>query len=151
MTEKELGKALLELDVTAAPAPPDPRQLTRTILQRDRRRVRWLTVLSVFFWVLSAAGVVVIIWFYFFHINPRLAAYGAGRAHLQNDWNDWVYAADMGARFVLGCIATFLLAAVCTVLLILASRRAVLRQINANLAEISEQLKRLRAVPPGTE
>jgi hypothetical protein len=35
------------------------------------------------------------------------------------------------------------MAAVCTVSLIVASRRATLRQVNARLAEISEQLKAL--------
>jgi hypothetical protein len=40
------------------------------------------------------------------------------------------------------------LAAICTVLLILLSRRATLRQINASLLEISEQLKQLRQLPP---
>src|SRR5436305_674956 len=47
------------------------------------------------------------------------------------------------------------LAALCTVLLVLASRRATLRQINASLITISEQLKQLRpgdpraGTPPG--
>jgi hypothetical protein len=39
------------------------------------------------------------------------------------------------------------LAAVCTVLLILMTRRATLRHINASLLEISEQLKHLRQAP----
>jgi hypothetical protein len=40
-------------------------------------------------------------------------------------------------------IACILLAAVCTVALIVSSRRATLRQVNARLAEISDQLKAL--------
>jgi hypothetical protein len=42
---------------------------------------------------------------------------------------------------VLACISALLLAAVSTVLLVVASRRATLRQINASLLAISEQLK----------
>jgi hypothetical protein len=38
-------------------------------------------------------------------------------------------------------IACILLAAICTVALIVSSRRATLRQVNARLAEISDQLK----------
>ena len=41
------------------------------------------------------------------------------------------------------------MAALSTVLLVLASRRATLRQINASLLEISEQLKQLRMPAPG--
>jgi hypothetical protein len=50
----------------------------------------------------------------------------------------------VGRLLVLGCIISLLLAAICTVLLTLLSRRATLRQINASLLEISEQLKQLR-------
>ena len=53
-----------------------------------------------------------------------------------------------------GITMTFLLsigsmfaAAVCTVVLILLSRRATLRQVNARLMEISSQLKSLAAAP----
>jgi hypothetical protein len=55
---------------------------------------------------------------------------------------------DWATRWSLVCIIFLMLAAVCTVLLILLSRRATLRQVNASLVEISEQLKQLRQVPP---
>jgi hypothetical protein len=148
MTEKELGRALLNLDLTPSPAAPDPQHLTRKILQRDRRRIRLLAGLATFFWVLATAGVVWLISFYLVYVAPRLRAYGAGRAQLANDWNDWALVSDWGARSILACIIALLLAAVCTVLLILLSRRATLRQINASLVEISEQLKQLRQLPP---
>jgi hypothetical protein len=146
MTEKELGKALLELDMTP-PTAPDPRQLTRQILQRDRRRIRLLAGFATFFWMLSAAGVVWLVCFYILLIAPRLRAYAVGRAVLANDWDDWALVGDWAARSVLGCVSALLLAAICTVLLILLSRRATLRQINASLIEISEQLKLLRLPP----
>jgi hypothetical protein len=66
---------------------------------------------------------------------------------LQNDWNEWAMAGDLAAYWILPCIISLLLAAVCTVLLILLSRRATLRQINASLVEISEELKLLRQSP----
>jgi ABC-type Fe3+ transport system permease subunit len=148
MTEKELGKALLELDM-APPAAPDARQLTRQILARDRRRVRLLAAITTFFWVLSAGSVGWLIAFYFLHIAPRLRAYGAGRAKLQNDWDAWARVGDWAANSVLGCLIALVLAAVCTVMLILLTRRATLRQINAGLAEIAERLKALGQVPAG--
>ena len=148
MTEKELGKALLNLDAAAAPAALDPRQLTQKILERDRRRIRLLAGLAMLFWMLATAGLVWLICLYLLYVDPRLRAYGAGRAQLANDWNDWAMVGDLAAKSILACIIALLLAAVCTVLLILLSRRATLRQINASLVEISEQLKLLRPIPP---
>jgi hypothetical protein len=148
MTEKDLGRALLDLDLTPAAA-PDPRQLTRKILERDRQRIRLLAGLATFFWILTTAGVVCLCPFYVIVVAPRLRAYQAGRAQLANDWNDWATVGDWAAYWVLACILSLLLAALCTVLLILLSRRATLRQINAGLLEISEQLKRLQQAPAG--
>jgi hypothetical protein len=147
MTEKELGKALLNLALTPAPAAPDPRQLTQKILQRDRRRIRLLAGLATLFWILTTAGIVCLCPFYVMVVAPRLRAYQAGRARLENDWNDWALVGEWAAYWVLACIISLLLAAVCTVLLILLSRRATLRHINASLVEISEQLKQLARLP----
>jgi hypothetical protein len=146
MTEKELGKALLNVDLDPAPAVPDPRQMTRKILESDQRRVRLLASLATLFWVLTAAGVVCFCPFYVMVVAPRLRAYQAGRAHLENDWNEWAMAGDWVAYWILACIIVLLLSAVSTLLLILASRRATLRQINASLVAISEQLRQLQAV-----
>lgn len=148
MTEKELGKALLNVDMARAPAAPDPRQLTQRILERDRRWIRLLAGLAALFWILATAGLVWLVSYYLLLVSPRLRAYAAGRAQLQNDWNDWAYAVDLAAGSTLACIVALLLAAVCTMLLILLSRRATLRQINAGLVVISEQLKLLRQAPP---
>jgi hypothetical protein len=81
-------------------------------------------------------------------VAPRLQAYGAGRAQLENDWNDWARAGDLAAKSLLACIFALLLAAVFTILLVVHSRRATLRQVNIGLAEISKQLKNLQ--PPST-
>ena len=53
----------------------------------------------------------------------------------------------MGSVFITLAVGALTLAALCTTLLVLASRRATLRQVNANLVEISEQLKQLRQAP----
>jgi hypothetical protein len=142
MNEKELGKALLRLDMAPAAA-PDPRQLTRNILERDQRRVRLLATVAFIFWVLTVAGVGVLLWFYFLHVSPRLGAYVAGRRQFREDADVWLLVSDATAKIIAACLVGLLLAAVSTVVLILASRRATLRQINANLVEISEQLKLL--------
>lgn len=143
MTEKELGQALLNLDMRPVPAALDPRLLTHNILERDRRRVRLLAGLATLFWTLTAAGIVSFCPFYVMVVAPRLQAYQAGRAQLANDWNDWATVGAWAAYGIVACILCLLLAALCTVLLILVSRRATLRQINVGLMEISEQLKQL--------
>jgi ABC-type Fe3+ transport system permease subunit len=148
MTDKELSKGLLNLDATSTPTALDSRTLTHKILARDRRRIRLLASLATLFWILATAGVIWLVSIYLLFVAPRLRAYGAGREQLENDWNDWAQAGDLAAQSVLACIIALLLAAVCTVLLILLSRRATLRQINANLLEISEQLKLSRQMPP---
>jgi hypothetical protein len=81
-------------------------------------------------------------------VAPRLRAYHAGRAQLEHDWNAWAMVGDWAVYWLLTCIISLLMAAVCTVLLILFSRRATLRQINAGLVEITEHLKQLRQLRP---
>jgi heme exporter protein D len=81
-------------------------------------------------------------------VAPRLRAYQAGRAQLANDWNDWAVVGDWAAWWILACMISLLVAAICTLVLILVSRRATFRQINSSLAEICEQLKQLRQPPP---
>ena len=144
MSERDVGKALLGLDAADLAGVPDARRLTWQVLERDRRRLRRLAGLATLFWVLTAAGVIWLVFFYFLQVAPRLRAYGAGRAQLQNDWNDWALVGDWAAQSILAGMIALLAAAVCTILLVVLSRRATLRQINASLIEISEQLRQLR-------
>jgi heme exporter protein D len=150
MSEKEVGKALLNLAMAPTPTAADPRQLTQQILDRDRRRIRLLAGLAALFWILTTAGIVYLCVYYAMIVAPRLRAYQAGRAQLENDWNDWATAGDWAAYWIVACIIALLVAATCTVLLTLFSRRATLRQINASLVEISAQLRQLRE-PPQSE
>jgi p-aminobenzoyl-glutamate transporter AbgT len=140
MDDKELGKALLALDTTPKPSDLEPKQLARNIVARDRRRIRWLTGLSIAFWIAAVGGIVWLATMYFVIIEPRLVAYSSGRAHLEADWKDWARAGDLAARSLLVCLVTLLLAAISTVLLILLSRHSTLRQIDASLGELSEAL-----------
>ena len=140
MNDKELGKALLTLDTTPKPSDLDPRHLARNIVQRDRRRIRVLAGLATAFWVAATGGIVWLASMYFFMVEPRLNAYSAGRAQLETDWKDWARAGDLAARGLLVCLVALLLAAISTVLLILLSRHATLRQINASLSELSDRL-----------
>ena len=141
MNDKELGKALLTLDTTPKLSELDPRRLARNIVQRDRRRLRILAGIATFFWVVATVGIISLAVYYVMLIEPRLNAYALGSAKLESDWRDWALAVNIAGKGVILCIVSLFLAAISTVLLILYSRHATLRQINASLCELSERLK----------
>ncbi len=154
MNEKELGEALLRLDATTRP-PADVRAMTDRVLTRDRRRVRVLTWLTGGTWLLAAVTILsllVIIGL----ILPALAklkdpAYQdrvtpAQREQLQDGLVKGLTMCLVVTIFTVGALS---LAGLCTLGLVAATRRATLRQVNANLVEITEQLKQLRqGLPP---
>src|SRR5260370_39758417 len=76
MNEKQLGQALLKIDATVAAGGPNVQQLTWKILERDRRRVRWLGVLTTVFWMLTVTAVSVFSYYFFFAFRPRLQQLG---------------------------------------------------------------------------
>jgi ABC-type Fe3+ transport system permease subunit len=147
MNEKDLGKELLRGE-----GPIDLEALTQSVLRRDRRRMWLLGLACVFAWML----VVMLPWA---TILPMLAKIveqptEMGRitttAAAQQDERsiELLQIVKQGtvATFLLS-IASMFLAAICTVSLIILSRRATLRQVNARLAEISAQLKMLTREP----
>jgi len=156
MSEKDLGKALLNLDAASLAAVPDTRQQTWNILARDRRRVRLLTAVTVCIWLLAALLVF-----------GGLVGFGLifpQQAKLMNDLQEGKLTAaqrdesqrnllvgfQKGTLLIAFSVAVLSLTSVLTVLLILASRWATLRQVNAGLVEISEQLKELRLAGGGS-
>ena len=154
MNEQELGRALLNLDAAVRP-PADTRALTDRVLARDRRRVRVLTWLTVGTWLLAAALVILLL-IAFGLILPARAklkdpAYqnrttAAQRDNLQSELEKAFMLGSVVITFTVGALS---LAGLCTFGLVLATRRATLRQVNANLVEITEQLKQLRqGLPP---
>jgi hypothetical protein len=150
MSDKYFSDALLHGD-----SPIDLQAITDRVLRRDRRRMFFLGFLCVIAWML----VVMLPWS---TTLPMLAKVMEHQAHLRQDTAFDANPATLPAtadhddtlhllRIVKGAtIATFLsslasmfFAAVCTVALILLTRRATLRQVNARLADISAQLKLL--------
>jgi hypothetical protein len=116
----------LELDARTLAGAGDPREPAMRIIERDRRRIWWQTAVTIALWV---AALVMVLW-----MLVALALLMPFEAHLR----DMI---TVGITCTIGVLA---LAAGSTVLLVLATRRATLRQINASLLEISEQLKQLR-------
>ena len=150
MSEKDLGKALLRLDASTLAAVPDARQQTWNILAHDRRRVRFLTTVTVCVWLLSAVlvfgGLIG-----FGLIMPEQAKMmrelqeGKMLPTQRDEIQRYLLMSfQKGTLMIAFSVAVMSVTAVSTVLLIVASRRATLRHVNASLVEISEQLKQLR-------
>ena len=150
MSEKELSRALLNLDALALAGVPDARQQTWLVLERDRRRVRWLAGLTVAVWVFAALlAVVVLVVFGFLFPQYAQMMHGVEQGKLapaQSQEVLRVYLLGLQKNLLVLALAVAALtkAALLTVLLVFASRRATLRQLNASLIEIAEQLKKLR-------
>lgn len=166
MTEKQLGQALLDLNLSTGTGFADPKQLTHKILSQDERRVRRWTWVTIALWVLAA---LMVLWMFVAmallmpfqakihqEMQARETVAEAGQSPLEGRLtDDELRAAQQSAQVftlmitlgVAGSVGMLGLATLSAVLLLLASRRATLRQINASLLEISEQLKAMRAGP----
>jgi hypothetical protein len=151
MGEKELGRALLDLDARTLAGAADPREPTMRILDRDRRRVWWWSAITIAFWiaallmVLSMLVAMGLLMPFEAHLRDpaQVARLGTPEKLAEAKLNAHVISRmiTVGVTVSVGILA---LAAGSTVFLVLASRRATLRQINASLLEISQQLQALR-------
>ena len=157
MGEKELGHALLALDSEQLAGNPGARQQTWKILERDRRRVWWLTAITITLWAAAILMVLAMLVAYglVFPLQAKLRD-PAELARLPPEMRqDAQFKAQVAFQMVtLGVtcsVGILAMAALATILLVLASRRATLRQINASLLEISQQLRELRQTSPPTK
>ena len=153
MTENDIRAAMLKLDTTLPAGSLEPRQAANRVLKRHQWQMRLLTGISIFLWLLAAAGVLYVAYGAVWYLYPRqrLLMRDAALGKIPADKIDALQATHFmvieAATVVLA--ASFIamtLAALCTVLLVLVSRRATLSQINQQLAGISEQLR----PPPST-
>lgn len=142
MNEKHLGDALLQGD-----DPIDLHALTQAVLRRDRRRIWFLGIACVVAWM----AVVMLPWATILPLVAKVARQqmetnravsGETAQQRERASVELAKAIEFGtmASFLSSVICMFV-AAVCTVLLIVLSRRATLRQVNVRLAEISAQLR----------
>ena len=153
MSDKELSRALLELDARTLAGAGDPRAATMKILDGDRRRVWWWSAIALTLWI---AALLMVAWMMVamgllmpFEAHLRDPAHVATRVEMTpNQLELAEFKAHVMSRMIMVgvtmSVGILALAAGATVFLVLASRRATLRQINASLLEISEQLKALR-------
>jgi hypothetical protein len=155
MNEKELGKALLQLDADKVAAEPNAAQLTQPILDRDKRRVRLLTGLTIATWVVAGLLILCVLLAFIFIIIPQIKTLTQNKAgNLTSDQTLSILRMHTlmvlkSSILIAFSVLAMTAAALLTVLLIFASRQATLRQVTANLAEVSQQLKNLRSSRSG--
>lgn len=155
MLDREVGDALLKLDL--APQSAAPTVQIERIIDADRCRVKRWTRISIALWILAAVGAILIFVMggLAFPMIAKLVHEAEGGSLENPDTPFLVLAKLMAMCLVFGTASfiTLVCAGLATVLLLLRSRSATLRQINANLLQISEQLRRVppaQATPTGT-
>jgi hypothetical protein len=151
MNEKQLGEALLHWAASAGRPPGDPQHLIESVLRRDRRRVQLLATVTVLLWIIAAGGIPLFFAMFMLFIRPKIEQVihdiilpppGVDPHRLAEVAHMLLLATSkLSIVLVTGSIISLLLAAVGTVMLVFAARRATLRQVNANLAEIALRMR----------
>lgn len=147
MNDREFGEKLLAYDATQV-SNGDPAQLAAKIIRRDQRWTRTWSVAAILVWLVAAGLLFPLV----AEIRKITTEIGVTMRKLieatriESDLPDLLdQAAAMGIRSGQVAIGLMFVATVLTVLLVRASRRATLRQVNANLMQISRQIEGLRS------
>jgi hypothetical protein len=149
MDEHELGESLLRAGAAEDRDFPDVPDLVATIIARDRRRLQVLGTLILALWLIGAAGIGFVLYELSIHVPEYMASITEIReGELSMDQRQRIqennlFGFQIGLSITVGSVAILALAALGTFLLVLASRRATLRQVNASLALISDRLQQL--------
>src|SRR6516165_317219 len=149
MDEHELGEALLRAGAAEDRDLPDARDLASAVLARDRRRLRALGGLILALWLAGAAGISFVLYKLAVHVPEYFALFTENRVdelsmeRRQRLQEVFLWGFQLGLSITACSVAILALAALGTFLLVLASRRATLNQVNASLALISDQLRQL--------
>ena len=148
MNEKELGEALLKWDAKSQSLGKDPSELTASVLQKDRRRVRRWTALAGLFWMLAFAGILLIFVAGGFAF-PRIAYLLEQHQSLAAGGEDGPFKAlakitAMNIVITSASMMSLVFAGLGTLVLVRATRQATLRQVNSGLIQITAELKQLR-------
>jgi hypothetical protein len=121
----------------------DARPVAESIVRRERCRVRLWATLTAGLWLLTSAYLLTLVFTYMLLFHPAVNEFVTGgemndraRQDFAGAIIDWLWA-------LLWWPITLVVAAAGSIWFTLASRRATLRQIQASLAQISDQLKQM--------
>ena len=159
MSTNDLRRALLDLDSQTLAGLTDAREQTWRIVENDRRRVWWWSATTITLWAAAIFMVFAMLVAYALvfpfqaHLRQEheVARLGLTPEQLEEAQHQGQVMFQMVTVGVTVAVGLTCLAILASVLLNRASRRATLRQINASLLEISQQLKELQqqASKPG--
>ena len=150
MNERELGKALLKLDAAILGGAPDTHQSAWRIIERDRRVMRLFAALTILVWLLATLMICAVLMSFAWLVQAEeklIEDINVGKIILDDRLvtERLLLAQFREGTLLTACsVAILALAALCTVVLLFLSRRATLRQLNAGLFEVTEQLRLLR-------
>jgi hypothetical protein len=149
MSEHDLGKGLLHAATAEGPGSLDHCGRTGPILARDKRRIRLLGGATLALWLLGVCGIAFVLYELSVHVPEYLAfrweRSGTRTIERRQSITESALAGFQIGIVVISCsIAVLALAALGTFLLVLDTRRATLRQINASLILISQRLEQLQ-------
>ena len=149
MSERDLGESLLRAALAEQAGPLDSRDRTAQLLRRDRRRIRLLGGATLLLWLLGACGIAFVLYELYVHVPGYLAfryekTGTTSMERRQSITESSLAGFQIGIVVISGSVAVLALAALGTFLLVLDTRRATLRQINASLVLISQRLERLQ-------
>ncbi len=134
------GRERAASDVNARP-------VAETIVRRERRRVCAWALATSFLWVITAAYLLILMFTYLAIVHPAVNELLTGGELSPEARQRYAAVIIGGLKALLWWPVMLIVAAACTTWFTLASRRATLRQIQASLAQISEQLKRMAPEP----
>ncbi|MFQ5807551.1 MAG: hypothetical protein ACE5I3_13980 [Phycisphaerae bacterium] len=144
-SQEKLGAELLKQNSNASAVAASP--LVDRIVRRERWRVRWWAIATAALWIITAAYLLGLLWFYAVFIHPVMHEYFTSEYVAPDAMKPHMLVVIALLKALLWWPGLLFAAAVCTTFLTLASRRATLRQIQASLTEISVQLKALASKP----
>lgn len=137
----------------------DPIAMVNAAMEKDGRRLRRLAAVIVALWAVAVAGIPLSLWAYEARVAPMLRLVlqemithqrGMSPAELDSLAGTVLHVTlTLGMVLIGATMGIVLVAATMTVALTFAMRRVTLRQVNANLAEISRQLGQV--APPGRQ
>jgi Flp pilus assembly protein TadB len=166
--KKTLVDTLLAIDSRMPTSSAEGREVAQKVLRRDRRRVRILTWATSGFFLLTIIGICLSASWYYIRVVPHMDRFGRDINELGSQIHNLepelskrspqteiavdtagacyaLYMVQLGSLWAIATLlAVMLAAAVCTVLLIMATRGATLRQIQASLLALSEQFDALQ-------
>ncbi len=138
--------------------PPDPRQIAIQAFRQNQFRTRLYAGLSLFFWFLGLAGMLLLI----YGLNElvifiRIADWNSaspprpGTGELSRWEEQMLWGTDLihhSMPWLAASVVCLMLAALFTVLLIFSSRQTALKRINISLMQLSEQIKQMKPRQP---